>query len=38
MEKGFQDPEVIKISQSLDELINEYYRLTQERLDDQIAC
>lgn len=26
MEKGFQDPQVIRKSQALDELINRYYR------------
>lgn len=27
LKKGFQDPQVIKKSQLLDELINQYYRL-----------
>jgi hypothetical protein len=27
MQKGFQDPQVIEKSQTLDELINQYYRL-----------
>lgn len=26
-EKGFQNPEVLRLSQALDKLINEYYRL-----------
>jgi hypothetical protein len=26
IEKGFQDPQVIKASQMLDELINQYYK------------
>ncbi|PKM75830.1 MAG: Spo0E family sporulation regulatory protein-aspartic acid phosphatase [Firmicutes bacterium HGW-Firmicutes-15] len=29
MKKGFQHPQVIKKSQMLDELINQYYRLAQ---------
>lgn len=28
-EKGLKDPQVIKLSQRLDKLINEYYKLTQ---------
>lgn len=27
MEKGFKNPEVLQLSQTLDNLINEYYRL-----------
>lgn len=30
MEKGFQDPQVIKKSQMLDELINQYNRVPRE--------
>lgn len=36
-EKGFQDLEVIKISQNLDELINKYYQLTIKQSGKQIA-
>jgi len=28
VKNGFQDPQVIKTSQMLDELINQYYRVT----------
>ncbi|MEN6462451.1 MAG: aspartyl-phosphate phosphatase Spo0E family protein [Syntrophomonas sp.] len=37
MEKGFQDPQVIELSQKLDDLINKYYRLGQE-LNKQVPC
>ncbi|MEN6459981.1 MAG: aspartyl-phosphate phosphatase Spo0E family protein [Syntrophomonas sp.] len=30
MDKGFQDPQVIMISEKLDDLINQYYRITSE--------
>lgn len=35
--QGFQDPQVIVISQQLDELINQYYRLGHEIADVKIA-
>ncbi|MEN6350979.1 MAG: aspartyl-phosphate phosphatase Spo0E family protein [Syntrophomonas sp.] len=35
--KGFQDPEVIKLSQRIDDLINRYYHITLERLNAKRA-
>jgi len=37
MKKGFQDPQVFKKSQMLDELINQYYRFMHEGLDKKVA-
>ena len=35
MKKGFQDPQVIKKSQQLDVIINQYYKLTERTLENR---
>ena len=37
MAKGFQDPQVIKKSQMLDELINQYYRTEDMEREIKVA-